>query len=41
MSILDIVEDRKNIYLVFEQCQGTTLYEHIMNEGSLEEGDTC
>ena len=37
MQLTDLLEDEKNVYYVFENCGGTTLFEHIMNSGNMKE----
>ncbi|XP_021010222.1 sperm motility kinase 3A-like [Mus caroli] len=39
ISLLQVIETKKNLYLIMELCEGKTLYQHIRKAGYLQEDE--
>lgn len=41
ISLLQVIETKKKLYLIMELCEGKSLYQHIQNAGYLQEDEAC
>lgn len=41
IKIFEIIEDRKNLYLIMEQCKGGELFDYILNNKTIQEAEAA